>query len=119
MIYTIKGSLPTLNQHDSANRANKFLGAKMKKESTELVEIQMRGKQKITKPCTISFHWYISNRSDPDNIRFSCKYILDGMVKAGILPDDTQKWVMGFDGDSFIRVPKGEDKIIVEVYELD
>jgi len=43
------------------------------------------------------FIWYEKNkRRDPDNISASKKFILDALVKAGILPDDNWKYVAGF-----------------------
>ena len=37
----------------------------------------------------IDFVWVERNRKrDPDNIRFAAKYILDGLVKTGVLPGD-------------------------------
>ena len=119
MKYTVKGSLATLNEHDKANRSNKFLGAKLKREQTDLVAWQLKGKPKIENPCTIEFTWYYSGKYDFDNLCFGKKYLLDGMVKAGILKDDNQKWVLGFDGEAFIKVAKGKDKVemIVSEYE--
>ena len=119
MKYTIKGQLADLNKHDNANRANKFGGASLKKEQTDLVAWQLKGKPKIVNPCTIAFHWFISSNHDFDNIAFAKKYVLDGMVKAEILPNDNQKWVLGFDGDYFDIVPKGSEKIVIEVVEYE
>lgn len=117
--YTIQGKLATLNEHDGANRSNRFIGAKLKQEMTDLVAWQLRGKKPIVKPCIITFNWMFSSKADFDNIRFACKYILDGMVKAGILKDDNQNWVLGFGGDYFTKVDKGQESIIIEVEECD
>lgn len=114
---TIKGQLATLNDHDNANRSNRFIGAKLKQENTDIVAWQCKKYSKITKPCIITFHWYFSTKHDFDNIRFAAKYILDGMIKAGILPNDNQAWILGFGGDYFIKVPKGEEKVLVEIEE--
>lgn len=115
--YTIKGRLACLNDHDSANRSNKFAGAALKKEMTDLVAWQLKNCRRIESPCYITFHWSYSSKHDFDNIRFGAKYILDGMVKAGVLQNDSQKWVLGFDGDYFIKCKPGEEKVIVEVQE--
>lgn len=117
MIYTILGQLAYLNDHDGANRTNKFGGAALKKQMTDLVAWQLKNKQPITKPCYIKFYWYYSSKHDFDNIRFAAKYVLDGMVKAGILKNDSQKYVLGFRGDIFIPVAKGDEKVKVEVTE--
>lgn len=119
MRLVIQGQLADLNKHDQANRNNRFGGAALKKEQTDLVAWQLKGKPKIKSPCTLEFVWYFSGKFDFDNIRFACKYVLDGMVKAGILPNDNQKWVLGFTGDTFIKVPKGQEKVEVFVEEYD
>ena len=119
MRYTIKGDLAKLNEHDNANRTNRFGGAALKKRMNELVMSQLEGKKPITKPCIITFYWFYSGRHDFDNIRFGAKYILDGMQKAGVLPNDNQTWVRGFGGDWFTKVAPGEEKVMIEVEELD
>jgi hypothetical protein len=113
--YKISGQLAYLNDHDGANRANKFVGANLKKKMTELVAWQVKGKPPVTKPCTITFHWFISSKHDPDNIRFAAKYVLDGMIKGGVLPNDNQKWILGFRGDYFTRVEPGNEGVEVVV----
>lgn len=115
MEYVIKGSLAKLNEHDGANRANRFAGAKLKETMTSLVAYQVKGKPPILEPCYITFRWRYSSKHDFDNIRFGCKYVLDGMVKAGVLPNDNQKWVLGFRGDFFEKVPVGDEGVTVVV----
>lgn len=119
MIYKIQGYLATLNDHDASNRSNKFAGAALKKEMTHFVAMQLLNKKPINKPCIITINWKVSSNHDFDNISFAKKYILDGMVKSKILPDDNQKWVLGFGGDWFTKVHKGQEEIIIEVEEID
>lgn len=112
----ILGDLAKLNEHDNANRTNRFGGAALKKKMTDLVAQQAALKGRvIDEPVLIGFHWYFSSRHDFDNIRFAAKYVLDGLVKAGILPNDNQTWVKGFSGDLFYKVDKGNEKVIVEI----
>ena len=50
----------------------------------------------MTKNYCIKFCWYCKDkRSDPDNILHGVKYILDGMQKSGILPNDGWQNVSG------------------------
>lgn len=114
----IKGKLATLNDHDKANRGNKFAGAKLKKDMTELVMWQVKNKPAIISPCTLTFHWYFSGKHDFDNICFAKKYLLDGLVKAGVLPDDNQKWVRGFGGDYFTKVEPGKEMVSIEINSI-
>lgn len=107
----IQADLAKLNEHDGANRSNKFGGAQLKKDMTDLVQLLVRNEKPIDYPVRIGFIWYYSSKHDFDNIRFACKYVLDGLVKAGVLPNDNQKWVKGFDGDDFIKVKKGNEGV--------
>ena len=115
----ILGELAKLNEHDGANRANKFGGAQLKRGMTDLVAKQCLAQKPVTKPVKIGFHWYFSSKHDFDNIRFACKYVLDGLVHAGVLPNDNQKWVRGFLGDEFYKVAPGQEKVIIEIEEQD
>lgn len=112
---TIHGALPTLNEANNNARAHWAIAAKQKKEATQLVAVQCKRMQAIETPVFITLHWFISSRHDPDNIRSAIKYILDGMMEAGKLPNDNQKWILGFHGDYFTKVNKGEEKVIVEI----
>ena len=114
---TIKGSLPTLNESNNMARTHWAIAAKQKKEATDLVALQCGRLKKIESPIIVTTHWFVSSKHDPDNIRAGMKYILDGMIKAGKLPNDNQNWVLGFEGDYFVKVKKGEEKIIVELEE--
>lgn len=114
---TVHGRLATLNEHDSANRSNKVVGAKLKKQMTELVALQCSKLKPISGECIITCHWFYSTRHDFDNVRFGVKYILDGLVTSGKLPDDNQKYIVGFGGDYFTKVDKGDERVIVEISE--
>lgn len=39
-------------------------------------------------PVNITIHWYGWNKPDRDNILSRCKAYLDGLVLAGVIPDD-------------------------------
>ena len=116
-VVEIKGQFSTLNDHDKLNRHNRYIGAEHKKNQTNMAAMQLGKMALIEHPCVMTWHWYISTSHDPDNIAFAKKYILDGMVKAGKLENDNQTWILGFGGDAFIRVPKGEEKVLIEIEE--
>ena len=69
--------------------------------------------KKIDQPVFVTLEWYVSSKHDPDNIRVGVKYIFDGLIQSGKLQNDNQKWILGFKGDYFYRVNKGEEKVIV------
>lgn len=101
--------LPSLNEHDNANRANRFGGASMKKKATYACEIYTRNAMnegfKLEKaPANLKITWYAKDgRKDKDNIAFAVKYIFDGMVNAGLIENDGWKqignWVNIFEVD--------------------
>ena len=97
MKLTILGEMVSLNEYIKAERTNKFMAAKIKKEETEQVYWACKEQKlkKITEPITeILIDWYTKNdRKDADNVFFACKFILDGMVLAGVLPDDGRKYI--------------------------
>ena len=97
MIVKIPYSFTTLNQYINAERSNRFNGAKIKRDDTELARLHFIGK-KIKTPCRVHFEWHVKDmRTDPDNISsFGTKVILDGAVKAKALPDDSIKHIKGF-----------------------
>jgi Holliday junction resolvase RusA-like endonuclease len=115
MKLTIKGRLPGLNEYVQAERSNRYMGSKMKKEYTELVAWECkRQKLKKCKPVEIIFTWYEANKKrDKDNIAFAKKFILDGLVQAGVLDSDGWKGYGDFD-DRF-EVDKKEPRVEIEL----
>ncbi len=72
--------------------------------------------EKITKPVKIKFTWFTFNeKEDCDNIAFAKKFILDGMVMAGVLQGDGRKWVRGLE-DHF-NISK-KPRVEIEIYEI-
>lgn len=122
MTYTFKvqGRMQALNDYTKANRGakGKFYGNKMKQFQTNDVfeQIQKLGDfPKFTKPVTIEFHWVeINAKRDPDNFIFAKKFVLDGMVKAGMLSNDGMKNIAGF-VDSWEVQPETNGGVIVTI----
>ena len=106
MLINIPGKLPGLNDVISANRSNKYIGAKLKRETEQLlcVHIKNQCKRKYER-VRIAIAWYEPNkRRDFDNICSGKKFILDALVKSGILMGDGWKQI---------------DPIFVETFLLD
>ena len=96
----------------------------MKKEFTNYVTNEAIA-QKIsaqTNPIIVHFAWIEGNkRRDLDNVAFAKKFILDGLVKAGVLKNDNCKHVTGFT-DTFIYDSENKDfpdgfGVIVRLWE--
>ena len=90
----IQGELPDLNTYINAERSNRYVAAKIKKEATEFVVWQVKSLPKITAPANYHFHWIVKNkRKDPDNVSYACKFIFDGLQSSGVLINDSMAWV--------------------------
>ena len=96
----IRGRLPSCNEYITAERSNKHLAAKIKRETDQLICWQIKRMKPIAQKVRIKFIWYEENaRRDPDNVCFAKKFILDAMQKAGKLKNDNAKWIAGFQDD--------------------
>jgi Holliday junction resolvase RusA-like endonuclease len=110
----VYGEFPDLNTEIAKTKRHWSGYAKSKQETTNLALIQLKGKKPFITPCRVKFIWFTPNiRKDPDNVCFAKKYILDALVRAGIIPDDTRKEILGFvdDFDVDAKNPR------VEIYE--
>ena len=119
-ILIIPGRLPGLNEYTKACRTNPYAGADMKKDGERYVSVyihkQLRG-MTVKNPVSITFKWHERNaRRDPDNVSgFGHKVILDAMVHAGVLPDDSLNWVRHI--EDYFMVDKKNPRIEVEITE--
>lgn len=99
--FFVPGPLPSLNEIISAAKGYQgrgFAYSKMKEEWTALVveRIQKTGIKPVGK-VVILCEWREKNKKrDPDNVVCGAKFVLDGLVKAGILENDGWEQVVGF-----------------------
>ena len=119
MKLTIPGELTDLNTYIDAERSNLYKAAGIKKEMTELCAWVARPvKTEIKTPVTIKFKWITKDEmKDPDNVAFAKKFILDGFVKARLLPNDGRKQIKAF-ADEF-AVDKKNPRVEVEICEVE
>ena len=120
--FIIKQKLPGLNEYINANRANRYLGAKFKAEVEEAIIWainQARAAETLYQPegrIIVNFEWHErTKRRDADNIASAKKFILDALVKSGVLIDDSRKYVVGFH-DTIIDDKSGF--VIVDLIDL-
>ena len=119
----IKAKLPTLNEVIAANRRNKYNGNKFKKEIEELIGWYIKQAQvvgslsKIEEPVDILIDFYERTaKRDVYNIQSSQKFIIDALVRNGILKNDGQRYVKNV----YHRVMKGDtDHAIVTMYPAE
>lgn len=64
----------------------------------------------------VRFEWHErTKRRDADNIASAKKYILDALVKCGVLENDSRKYVKGFYD---VIIDDKEDFVKVELVEI-
>lgn len=119
--FTIPGKLPGLNDYIAAERTNRYLGAKMKKDAEKLIMHSLHSLRKIriTKPVYIAYRWYEPDRRrDKDNISsFGRKVIQDALVKAHVLINDGWAQIADFEDQFFIS--KNNPRIEVQIIEVE
>jgi hypothetical protein len=114
--FFVPGRLPNLNDMIFEARGNKYASAVQKKLYTkrvaDVIRLTFRGYKAMGK-VWLSCHWLeINRRRDPDNVCAAKKYILDGMVVAGLLDKDgwdniggfTDTWEVGKDPGVWVEV---------------
>lgn len=84
---------PNWNKYIEAERSNKYWANNIKKQEKQYVKLLCRNMKPIENyPVTIVVTKYVKNRNtDVDNIRI--KGLLDGLVDAGILKNDSLKYI--------------------------
>lgn len=119
MVIKIPVKFPSLNEYINAERRHRMIAANMKKKFTKLVEQYATAAQyqvPTAFPVAIRFIVHEENkRRDIDNVSaMVCKFSLDGLVNAGILPDDSQKYVNKIECDLVVDDWVGVEILIDE-----
>lgn len=113
-VFEVPGRLPGLNEYTSACRTNPYAGAKLKREATEacMWAAKAAGVRSVAVPVDVHVTWVEPNtRRDKDNIRFAIKFVLDALVRLGVIPDDGWGQV-GSLSDSYM-VNRSNPRVIV------
>ena len=116
----IDGILSSMNKVIGANRSNRYIGARLKRDNTEMVAYYCLAqnlkpfKKKIDLNITFKCK---DRRTDKDNIISTTKFILDGLALAGIIPNDG--WSEIGDLNYKFFVDKENPQTIVEMVEVN
>lgn len=120
--FTIGKKLPSLNDYIRANRSNRYQGAKFKADVEEYISFCIGSALEegtLRKPkgkVYVRFEWHEKTKMrDADNIASAKKFILDALVKEGILKDDSRKYVVGFRDEI---VDDSDDFVLVELVDI-
>lgn len=113
------GRLPSLNEYISKLNGNRYM-ANCFKQAVErelgwsIKEAKMKP---IDKPCIVYVVYHEPDRRrDVDNIYSANKFILDALRKAGIIKNDSQKYVKDVI-DTYITDGQSQVDIIIEERE--
>jgi hypothetical protein len=112
---TLRGKFSTLNEYIEAERGNFHTAARLKKQQTRSVQLDTIGILPVTEyPVRITFTWFCKNiRTDPDNICFAKKSILDGLQVSHVLAGDGWKHIAGF--EDIFYVDKEDPRVEIEI----
>ena len=118
----IPGILPNLNDYIEAERRNRHLGAKMKRQTEQVVALCIKSQLRRVKfqgPVIMRYAWFEPNRRrDKDNVSsFGRKCIQDALVKSGVLRNDGWGEIEAF-SDSFF-VDKKNPRVEVEIIPVE
>lgn len=117
MTLTIVGELTDLNTYIKALNGNRWRGNEIKQTETERVayEARLARLEPVERyPVRIHYRWYCRDeRKDTDNVAFAKKFINDGLVVAGVLENDSRKYVVGF-SDEFL-IDKAHPRVEVDI----
>ena len=106
-----------MNQTVNNAKRHWSLYAKEKKAWTDRVWAEAKaGKLRTqTPPVRLRFTWHMVNmKRDPDNLLgVATKYVLDGLVKANIIPDDSPKYIHSFE-DVFV-LDRDNPRIVIDL----
>lgn len=118
--FTIPHKLDGLNKLIYLNRSNKYLAAKHKKYVQGDIIYCIGNIPPIEKPVEIHFLWVEPDkRRDLDNIYSAKKYILDALVTAGVLKNDTQRYVVRLEDYILIDKNNKSGQVDVTIIEVD
>lgn len=94
LILRYEMALPTLNEYIEVERVNRHRAAALKKAWTQRVKwwtLEQR-RTPLIGLYDLDIMWYRDcKRHDADNVYFGIKFLLDGIVAAGVLPGDDRK----------------------------
>lgn len=121
--FTIYGQLPALNTVIGANRANKYVGAKLKRETQDKIRsaIRMAHIMPFKGAVRLSMTFYEPNRKrDPDNVFSVVKFILDALTEEGIIEGDSQKYLPPPNPiEFFYFVDRDKARVSVQIEGID
>lgn len=118
--FTIPGTLPTLNEYIKAERTNKFIAAKLKKDVQNYIAAYLPElEEPISEHVYVYFTWVRPDaRTDKDNVAFSKKYILDAMQRGGVIGRDSWRLCTPYDKGFYVNKADPRTVVLVSTERL-
>lgn len=108
--------LPGLNEYIRAMNRNRYEGNRLKKQVQADISRFLKGTAPVKCPVKVVFIWYEpTRRRDKDNVAAGKKFILDALQLCGILPNDNNCWVVGFEDQFVYGQGEGVEVVLDEV----
>ena len=117
MKFEIPGSLPGFNDIIDAAKRNPHEYARMKETYTAMVAWLAKKLPSYEKVALVITWYELDHRRDPDNIMAGQKFILDALVHAGVIPNDSQKYVRGI--VHRFKVDRKNPRVEVEIVDVE
>lgn len=106
---------PTLNDQIEYARTSKYKSAEVKKEWTKIIVTIAYSLEKFEGKVWLDFLWKVKNFGrDADNIWASAKYVMDGLVKAEKLKQDSLMIIQSPTTHHYERT-KGDDTLVLTI----
>ena len=108
--------LPGMNEIIDANRESRYAGATQKATYTLLARNAGQNAEPVIGRVDVVCTWYCKDRRrDPDNVSAGIKFVLDGLIQAGVLQNDGWKQIRSIRHE--FSVDKQRPRVEVELKE--
>jgi DNA (cytosine-5)-methyltransferase 1 len=108
---------PTLNEMIRTARGGWQASAKEKREWTELIASSCKGAYQFEGKIWLEYVWRMKNLArDNNNIAAATKYIDDGLVEAGVIADDSLKYIQSPVCHWYVQ--SSEDMVTVRIADV-
>lgn len=111
----VPGKFPTLNELIGLAKRHWGAYAGVKKKHTKTFAQAFADFKPASKKITVQLTWYEpTRRRDPDNVMSAVKFVMDGLVEAGVIENDNFLWVDRIIHQFFICDRQGVEVIVEE-----
>ncbi len=113
------GPWPDLNSYIDTERGSRYSGAELKRRYTGAAQQIARaaGVEVVPTPAIVRCTWHLKDRrKDPDNVSFAIKFLLDGLVAAGVIENDGQAQIAALHHEFVVA---GEEGVLVELIAVE